>query len=132
MDVAGLSDEHGARYTVAPGARSGVDHLAAAAETADRRQAAYFLRLLSRSRRLADYRIGKYRRAVAAAEANGNVGRAADFRRLLRIEERDRQVVDGLIENLHRRFSFPIPGQVRSLPGKAPLPAPQGRNGVMR
>jgi len=136
MDFAGLSDEHRAPPTVArhrsnvasdrraraahgravrPEAENGsaaADHVAAA-EAADYRQAAYFLRLLTQSRLLGDERINKYSRAVATFEAKGDAEGAAGFRRRLRTEERDRQVVDRMIENLRRRFSIQTPDEVR-------------------
>jgi len=143
MDFAGLSDELRAPHTVARhrsavaadrrgrGAHGrtvrsetvnrpagAVDDSAAAPETADHRQAAYFLRLLTQSRRLSDDRINKYSRAVAGFEANGDAEGAAGFRRRLRTEERDRQVVDRMIENLHRRFPLRTPDEI---PRKAPL-----------
>ena len=54
---------------------------ASAAATADHRQAEYFLRLLTEMRSLGDQRIEH-------------------------VEDRDRQVLDCMIENLRRRFSL--------------------------
>ena len=88
---------------------------------ADHRQADYFLGLLTQRRRVCDDRIGKYQRAIGIAEANGDLEGAGRFRPLLRIEQQDRQVVDGLIQNLHRRFPVRPPGEVWSNPRKAPL-----------
>lgn len=79
------------------------DH-AAAAETADQRQADYFLRLLSQNRRLIDQRIDGYYKAIAVAEARGDAESACVFRRTARVEEQERKALDGLIENLQRRF----------------------------
>jgi hypothetical protein len=146
MDFAGLSDERRGPHIVVPHrsnvasdrrARaphgppagsgtvnrpaSGFSHPAAAPEIADHRQADYFLGLLTQRRRVCDDRIGKYQQAIAIAEGNGDVEGAGRFRPLLRIEQQDRQVVDGLIENLHRRFPLRPPGEVRSYPRKAPL-----------
>jgi hypothetical protein len=115
-----MADELRAPHTVAPhGSNVASDrrtrglHGRAAAETADCRQAAYFLRLLCQSRLLSDDRINKYSRAVASFEAKGDAEGAAGFRRRLRTEERDRQVVDRMIENLHRRFPLQTPDEVR-------------------
>jgi hypothetical protein len=71
---------------------------ASLAETADHRQADYFLRLLTRNRRLIDQRIDEYQKAIALLEANGDVEGACGFRRLAYIEDQDRQTLDGLIE----------------------------------
>ncbi|OIN77943.1 hypothetical protein BST29_13610 [Mycobacterium malmoense] len=130
MDVAGLSEERGARPVAgyrSNGARDrrgfrprgsavrpvamgqaaiGGDQTAAAADTADHRQADYFLRLLAQSRRLVDHRIGQYHKVIAQAEADGDAEAACGFRRMARVEEQDRQTLDGLIENLHRRFAL--------------------------
>lgn len=131
MDSAGLSDERRAhsvaRHTSKPvsdrrgriphrhGARDGSvpGPEAVAAETADRQQAAYFLRLLIQNRRLIDERIDKHHRAIAAREADGDSEGATGHRRLLRGEEQDRHALDGMIENLHRRFPRETPVAVR-------------------
>ncbi len=89
----------------------GVDASAAAADTADRAQADYFVRLLTQNRRLIDHRIDEYQKAIAISEANGDLEGAGSFRRMTRVEEQDRQTLDGLIEQLHRRFSRRTPGE---------------------
>lgn len=81
-----------------------IDTAAGAAETADHRQAEYFLRLLIERRRLGDRRIEQGHKAIASCDADGDIEGAANFRRIVRIEERDRQILDGMIENLRRRF----------------------------
>ena len=88
---------------------------AAAAATADCLQADYFRRLLAQSRRHIDHRLGEYQKAIATAEAAGDTEGAGNLRRMARIEEQDRQTLDGLIENLKRRF-----------PVREPNGAPQG------
>jgi hypothetical protein len=80
------------------------DRATLAADTADQRQADYFLRLLIQNRRLIDQRIDGYHKAIAVAEARGDAESAAVFRRTARVEEQERKALDGLIENLHRRF----------------------------
>lgn len=77
---------------------------AAAVETADHRQADYFRRMLVQSRRQIDHRLGEYQKAIAAAEAAGDTEGAGTLRRMARGEERERQALDGMIENLQRRF----------------------------
>ena len=104
-----------------PRSADGADDLTDASETAGRRQAAYFLRQLTQSRRLSDDRIGKYNKAIVAFQANGDTEGATRFRSMLRTEERDRHTVEGLIENLHRRFGFRTPDEVRSSSQKAAL-----------
>ncbi|WP_231971080.1 hypothetical protein [Mycobacterium sp. E3198] len=77
---------------------------AAVVETADHRQADYFRRVLVQSRRHIDHRLGEYQKAIAAAEAAGDAEAAGSLRRMASSEERERQVLDGMIENLQRRF----------------------------
>ena len=91
----------------------------AAAATADRRQADYFLRLLAQSRRLSDHRIDQYQKAIAISESSGDVEGAANFRRMVCGEEQDRQTLDGMIEKLRRRFAPAAPSEVPSIPRKA-------------
>jgi hypothetical protein len=98
-----------------------VDRAAAAPDAADQRQADYFLRLLSQNRRVVDHRIDGYHKAIAVAEANGDTEGACGLRRMARIEEQDRNTLDGLIENLHRRFPARAAGEVSSIPPKARL-----------
>jgi hypothetical protein len=96
-----------------------VDRSSAAAETADHRQAEYFLRLLTQSRRLSDHRIERYQKAIATFEANGDVEGAASFRRMARSEEQDRQTLASLIENLRRRFAPGAPSEVSPISRRA-------------
>jgi hypothetical protein len=77
--------------------------------TADHQQAEYFVRLLTQSRRLSEHRIDEYRKAIASSEANSDADAASSFRRMARMEEQDRETVDGLIEQLYRRFPRPAP-----------------------
>jgi hypothetical protein len=95
----------------------------AAPAMADHRQADYFLRLLAQSRRLSEHRIEQYHKAIAAFEANGDVEGAASFRRMVCSEEQDRETLDGLIENLRRRFASATPVEVPSIPRKARVAA---------
>jgi trans-aconitate methyltransferase len=89
---------------------------ASANETADYLQAEYFLRLLSQSRRHIDHRIGEYHKAIAAAQAAGDTEGAATLRRMEHTEEQDRQTLEGLIQNLRRRFPVRAPGEVPQVP----------------
>src|ERR1700748_1504705 len=101
MDVAGLSHERGARSTttrrpagirdrrphrsgagsarpeparIAPGSPvPPVGRTVAAPDTADQLQSDYFIRMLAQRRRLIDQRIEEYQRAIAGAEAKGDV-----------------------------------------------------------
>ncbi len=73
-------------------------------DAADQLQADYFLRLLAQNRRLIDHRIDGYRKAIAAAEAKGDVEGVVTFRRTVVGEEQDRRVLDAMIESLRRRF----------------------------
>jgi hypothetical protein len=96
-----------------------VDSSTAAPETADHRQAEYFLRLLTQSRVLSDHRMDRYHKAIATFEANGDGEGAASFRRMASIEEQDRQTLDSLIENLRRRFPLRAPSEVPPIPRRA-------------
>ena len=98
-----------------------VDFSAAMSETADHRQADYFLRLLTQNRRLIDRRIDEYQKAIATSEANGDVEGTCGFRRTAHLEEQDRQTLDGLIENLHRRFPRRAPGKIPPILSRARL-----------
>lgn len=80
----------------------------AGAEPADRLQADYFLRLLAQWRGHIDHRIRAYRKAIAGAEAALDTAGAGNLRRLVRTEERDRQIVDAMVESLRRRFPIQV------------------------
>ncbi|CQD22601.1 hypothetical protein BN000_05662 [Mycobacterium europaeum] len=95
----------------------------AVADVADRRQADYFVRLLSQNRRLIDQRIDDYQKAIATAQANGDVDAVGNLRRMARIEEQDRDSVDGMLEKLRRRFA-------RSSPGQPPAPPARPRAAI--
>ncbi len=161
MDLAGLSDERGARSGAAHRSSSArdrrarrpsvgtvrrdpvhvsqgtspsalpVDRPTSAAdtpatlwETADHRQADYFVRLLTQNRRLVDHRIEEYQKAIATSEANGDIEAACSFRRMTRIEEQDRQTLDGMIEQLRRRFPRQPPGEVATLSARTRFVVP--------
>ena len=108
MDLAGLTDapERVRATGVTPD-----ESAAAAAETADRRQAEYFLGLLMQRRRLVDHRIEQYRKAVAAAQNGGDAECSYGLRRMAHAEE-DRRTLEDLIQNLRRRFPRQDPGGV--------------------
>ncbi|OBA58938.1 hypothetical protein A5647_19310 [Mycobacterium sp. 1100029.7] len=80
-----------------------------AVDTADQRQADYFLRLLMQNRRLIDQRIDGYYKAIAVAEARGDEEAASVFRRTARVEERERKALETMVENLRRRFPLDAP-----------------------
>ncbi len=93
-----------------------VDRGTVAVDTADQRQADYFLRLLTQNRRLIDERIDGYRKAIALAEAKGDAEAVSAFRRTARIEERERNILDSMIDNLHRRFPIPLAAEATQNP----------------
>jgi hypothetical protein len=93
-----------------------VESVAAANETADYLQAEYFLRLLAQNRRHIDHRIAEYQKAIAAAQAAADREGAATLRRLEHGEEQDRQTLDGLVQNLRRRFPVRAPDEVPHVP----------------
>jgi|GEM_PF-1822099 len=90
-------------------------------DTADQLQADYFVRLLTQNRCLVDQRIDKYRKAIAAAEAKGDVEGARAFRGMTLGEEHDRQNLDGMIEELRRRFPRRAPGDVVPIARRMPV-----------
>jgi hypothetical protein len=92
----------------------GVD--AAAPDAADHRQADYFVRLLSQNRRLVEQRIDDYQKAIAIAQADGDGDAVCNLRRMARIEEQDRDTLDGMLEKLRRRFARRAPGKVALSP----------------
>ncbi len=94
-----------------------VDRATVVADTADQRQADYFLRLLTQNRRLIDQRIDGYHKAIAIAEAKGDAEGVSVFRRTARIEEHERNVLDAMIDNLHRRFPVPQAIEAPQIPG---------------
>ena len=82
-----------------------VDSVApAASDLADQLQADYFKRLLVQKRSLIDRRIDDYQKAIAIADARGDIEAACGLRRLAKVEEQDRQTLDDMIEKLRRRF----------------------------
>jgi hypothetical protein len=85
--------------------------VASVPDTADQLQADYFLQLLTQQRRLVEHRVDEYQKAILNFEANGDVDAACNFRRMMRIEEQDRQALDGMIEKLCRRFPRRVPSE---------------------
>jgi hypothetical protein len=88
----------------------------AAVATADDRQAEYYLRLLSQICRRTNRRISMYERAIDAAHADGDFGYACTFKYLTNIEQRDRKILEGLIDELQRRFTRRDSSEVRPIP----------------
>jgi hypothetical protein len=94
-------------------------HSANAPATADRRQAEYFVRLLIQTRLRIGDRIDHYQKAISSSEASGDAENVPGLRRMMRAEEQNRQAVEGLIENLRRRFALRSPGQAPQIPRRA-------------
>lgn len=88
----------------------------AAPETADQLQADYFIRTLALRSRLIDQRIAEYQRAIVTAEAKGDADAACGLRRLTRMEEHDRQMLDAMMDKLRRRFTRRAPGDPTGSP----------------
>ena len=97
--------------SMTPWPHIGAYHSTAARPSADERQGAYFIALLSQHLRRIDSRIGKCRTAIADAQAAGDVENFRAFRRLLKIEQQERRAVVDLLENLNRRFRPPAAGR---------------------
>jgi hypothetical protein len=84
-------------------------------DAADNRQADYFVRLLSQNRRLIEQRLDDYQKAIVTAQANGDADAVCNLRRMARIEEQDRDHLDGMLEKLRRRFARRTPGEPPAL-----------------
>jgi hypothetical protein len=82
----------------------------AAAPGGDRRQAEYFVRLLALQLQRSDRRIRKCRDAIVLAEAGADIENIVGFRRLLTVEQQERQAIEDMIANLQRRFSTQAAG----------------------
>jgi hypothetical protein len=76
----------------------------------DHLQADYFLRLLIPSYRRIDRKIDEHQKAIAIAETRGESQDADRIRRMLRIDEQERQTLKALIDGLQRRFPVPPGG----------------------
>jgi hypothetical protein len=76
----------------------------------DHLQADYFLRLLIPSCRRIDRKIDQHHKAIAIAETRGASDHADRIRRMLRIDEQERQTLKALIDGLQRRFPVPPRG----------------------
>jgi hypothetical protein len=96
-----------------------VNHSANAPATADRLQAGYFMRLLTQTRVRIGDRIDAYQKAISNSEASGDAEYVPGLRRMMRAEEQNRQAVEGLIENLQRRFPVRSPGEAPQIPWRA-------------
>jgi hypothetical protein len=84
---------------------------------ADHCQAVYFLGLLVQSRQEVDQRIKKCR-GMIATEARRDLAQIGRLRRQMNVDEQERLVLDGLIEDLRRRFPR-HPSEVPSMPRRA-------------
>ena len=76
----------------------------------DHLQADYFLRLLIPSCRRIDRKIDQHHKAIAIAETRGDPDDADRIRRMLCIDEEERQTLKALIDGLQRRFPVPPRG----------------------
>ncbi|OBI09476.1 hypothetical protein A5679_08235 [Mycobacterium scrofulaceum] len=96
----------------------------AAPDAADQRQADYFVRVLSQNRRLIEQRLDDYQKAIVTAQAGGDVDAVCNLRRMARIEEQDRDDLDGMLQRLRSRFPRRAPAQP---PALSPRPRPAVR-----
>lgn len=119
MDFGGLLCKRAARHPLAPANAPEHDgpptdaiqpqHVQIAAEMADECQPVDLHRLVDQLCRRIDHRIERYRRVTALFEASGDVEYAATFRRMMRVEEQDLQIFEGLLDDLQQRSA---PGAV--------------------
>ncbi|WP_231978304.1 hypothetical protein [Mycobacterium sp. E3298] len=98
--------------------RPAADAGPATPDAADQRQADYFVRVLSQNRRLIEQRLDDYQKAIAAAQAGGDVETVCNLRRMARIEEQDRDNLDGMLERLRSRFARRASGEPTALTGR--------------
>lgn len=71
---------------------------------ADHRQAAHYIAVLNQHLRRIDRRIVKCLDAIASSVTAGDIDNIHGFRSLLKIEQQERRLVEGLLENLRSRF----------------------------
>jgi hypothetical protein len=89
------------------GPATGAGQPAEPAADRDHLQAVYFLRLLIPSCRRLDRKIDQHQKAIAIAESRGDLDHAHRIRRMLRVDEQERQTLEELIDRLQRRFPVP-------------------------
>jgi hypothetical protein len=73
-------------------------------DTADRRQAAYFHRMLSEFCNEIDARVAGYHKILARYEVSGSRDDIRRVRRMIRAEENQRHMLDRMLDKLRRRF----------------------------
>ena len=76
----------------------------------DHLQAEYFLSLLIPSCRRIDRKIDQHHKAIVIAETRGAPDHADRIRRMLRVDEQERETLKALIDSLQRRFPVPPRG----------------------
>ena len=92
---------------------------AAPATAADHRQTDCALRVLAQICRRLNHRIDQFQRARAISEASGQADYACGTGRMARIEDEERQILEGMIDHLQRRIPVSASGEVpRSLGGR--------------
>lgn len=97
------------------------DHVASSQTAADHGQVDYFLSLLTQICRRVNYRIDAYQRGGTRPEAGGSVDYDGGFRRMTCIEEPDRRMLEGLIDQLQQRSTPHDRGEVPPLSRRARL-----------
>ena len=94
-----------------------------ASDVADQLQADYFVRLLAQNRRFIEQRLVDYQKAIVTAQASGDADAVCNLRRMARIDEQDRDNLDGMLDKLRRRFA-------RRTPGEPPALSPRPRAAI--
>jgi hypothetical protein len=93
--------------------------LPAPATAADYGHTERVLNMLAQICRILNNRIDKYQRARVISEASGQSDYACGARRMARIEEEERRILEGIIDHLQRRSPLSASGKVpRSLGGR--------------
>jgi hypothetical protein len=79
--------------------------------------------VLTDTRREIDRQIAKHQTAMARNQTRGNADYARSFRRMIRMEEQDRRILERMISNLLQRFPPRVPPPFR---GEVLPPPPEG------
>ena len=102
MNVACPPDEPVARFPHKPACAA--QHGRQPIESARQSEADYLVRVVNQILRRIDNRIERYHRLTAIFEASDNRDYSRTFERLRLLEEQDREILEGLIDDLMRQF----------------------------
>jgi hypothetical protein len=101
---------------------------AAAVESADRSQAAYFRGLLAEHRAEIDQTIAEYHAAMEGQTTRGELPAIAELSRRIHRAQHERAAIDRMISHLDRRFPLTGPPAAVPKPPPAETVHPDGRS----